>query len=124
LHILLHPHEIAKHLISSLAGVFESARILAQECSEKTRPPEPEDLRHLDHRARVILGLFAENEVLFASQVASELGLSERMARNLLSGWVKDGWLEAATPSRRARSYRLTANYRQYIGRLSEMDQK
>ncbi|MCX6680925.1 MAG: hypothetical protein NTX42_11275 [Methanothrix sp.] len=26
--------------------------------------------------------------------MAAELGLSERMARNLLKSWVEDGWLE------------------------------
>ena len=81
-----------------------------------------EELRRLDHRARVVLGLFAGRETIAASQVAAELGLSERMARNLLKDWVEDGWLEVADPSRRARSYRLSAKYRQYIGSLSAID--
>jgi DNA-binding transcriptional regulator PaaX len=80
---------------------------------------EPEDLRRLDHRARVVLGLFASKENITAPQVAAELGLSERMARNLLGSWVKDGWLVVTNPSRRARSYSLSAKYRQYIGSLS-----
>jgi hypothetical protein len=63
----------------------------------------PESIRLLDHRARVVLGL------------------SERMTRNLLKIWVADGWLETANQSRRARSYSLTAKYRQYIGSLSAM---
>jgi DNA-binding transcriptional regulator PaaX len=53
--------------------------------------------------------------------VAKELGLSERMDRNLLKGWVGDGWLEVTNPSRRARAYSLSAKYRQYIGSLSAM---
>ena len=53
--------------------------------------------------------------------MAKELGLSERMARNLLTGWVEDGWLEVTNPSRRARAYSLSAKYRQYIGSLSAM---
>jgi hypothetical protein len=32
---------------------------------------------------------------------------------------VQDGWIEIAAPSRRARSYRLSAGYRQLIGGLS-----
>ncbi|MFZ3148175.1 MAG: hypothetical protein WA137_03955 [Methanothrix sp.] len=51
--------------------------------------------------------------------MAAELRLSERMARNLLMAWVEDGWLEIADPSRRARSYSLSAKYQQYIGSLS-----
>ena len=52
---------------------------------------------------------------------AAENELRVRMTRNLLKDWVEDGWLEVANPSRRARSYRLSAKYRQYIGSLSAM---
>jgi len=69
-----------------------------------------------------VLGLFAGKETTTtASEAAEELGLSERMARNLLKDWVEDRWLEVSNPSRRARSYGLKALYRQYIGSLSAM---
>ena len=85
-------------------------------------PDKSEDLRRLDHRARLVLGLFASKETIAASQVAAELGLSEHMARNLLGTWVKDGWRIVIDPSRRARSCSLSAKYRQYIGSLSAID--
>ncbi len=87
--------------------VFEAVRLTAQKCAFEGRQAEPEELRRLDHRERVVLGLFASKETVTAPQVAAELGLSERMARNLLTDWVRDGWLEVADPSRRARSYSL-----------------
>jgi len=62
-----------------------------------------------------------DNCPIYFGGVAAERRLSERMARNLLKDWVKDGWLEVANPSRRARSYSLSAKYRQYIGSLSAM---
>ncbi len=93
-------------------------------CAEQGIPTELEDLRRLDHRARVVLGLFARKETITASEVAEELGLSERMARNLLKAWVEDGWMEVTNPSRRARAYSLSAKYRQYIGSLSAMPQE
>jgi len=108
-----------EYFISTLAAVFEAVRLTAQKCAFEGRQAEPEELRRLDHRERVVLGLFASKETVTAPQVAAELGLSERMARNLLTDWVKDGWLEVADPSRRARSYSLSAKYRQYIGSLS-----
>ena len=108
-----------EYFISTLAVVFEAVRLTAQKCAFEGRQAEPEELRRLDHRARVVLGLFAAKETVTAPQVAAELGLSERMARNLLTDWVRDGWLEVADPSRRARSYSLSAKYRQYIGSLS-----
>ncbi len=108
-----------EYFISTLAAVFEAVRLTAQKCAVEGLEEEPEDLRRLDHRARVVLGLFASKETITAPQVAAELGLSERMARNLLGTWVKDGWLVVTNPSRRARSYSLSAKYRQYIGSLS-----
>lgn len=108
-----------EYFISTLAAVFEAVRLTAQKCAVEGLEEEPEDLRRLDHRARVVLGLFASKENITAPQVAAELGLSERMARNLLGSWVKDGWLVVTNPSRRARSYSLSAKYRQYLGSLS-----
>jgi Fic family protein len=112
-----------EYFISTLAEIFEAVRQKAKKCGTISPQAEPEALRRLDHRARVVLGLFARNETITAPLVATELGLSERTARNLLGTWVNDGWLEVANPSRRARSYGLSAEYRQYIGSLSAMPQ-
>lgn len=111
-----------EYFISTLAEVFKAVRQKAQKCAEKGLPAELEELRRLDHRARVVLGLFAKKETITSADVAAELGISERMARNLLKGWTKDGWLEVADPSRRGRAYLLSAIYRQYIGSLSAMN--
>jgi len=112
-----------EYFISTLAAVFEAVRLSAQKCAVEGLEQEPDDLRRQDHRARVVLGLFAGKETITAPQVASELGLSERMARNLLKDWGEDEWLEITNPSRRARSYSLSAKYRQYIGSLSAIVQ-
>lgn len=82
---------------------------------------ESEDLRRLDQ------GWFSASlpylkEIITAPQVAAELDLSERMARNHLATWVKNGWLIVTNPSRPARSCSLSAKYRQYIGSLSAID--
>jgi len=110
-----------EYFVSSLAEVFEAVRRRAEKCAAVGVVVEPEALRRLDHRARTVLGLFAKMETITASDVAKELGLSERMARNLLVNWVEDGWLEMTNPSRRARAYGLSAKYRQYVGSLSAM---
>lgn len=108
-----------EYFISTLAEVFEAVRLRAQKCVVEGLQAEPEALRRLDHRARIVLGLVAAKGTITAPAVAAELGLSERMARNLLGAWVNDGWLQITNPSRRARSYSLSAEYRQYIGGLS-----
>ncbi|MCK9442833.1 MAG: hypothetical protein M0Q13_15600 [Methanothrix sp.] len=62
-----------------------------------------------------MLSLFVEKDRITAPQVAAELALSERMARNLLKGWMDDGWLEVADPPGGGGLTR----YRQFIGNTS-----
>ncbi len=69
-------------------------------------------LRSLDHRARRVLGLFSSQDLIRSSDAASLLGISVRQTRDLLTGWVADGWLEVADSSRRGRKYRLAEEYR------------
>jgi hypothetical protein len=54
-----------------------------------------EALRRLDHRARVVPGLFAGKETITAPQVAAELGPFREDGQEPISWpWVEDGWLE------------------------------
>lgn len=110
-----------EYFIKILADVFTSAKEEAIRYVQMGIPAEPEELRRLDHRARTVLGLFAKAEIIIAADVATALGLSVRMARLLLKGWVRDGWLIVENPSNRKRSYKLSAKYRQYIRSLSAM---
>lgn len=72
-------------------------------------------LRPLDHRARRVLGLFAAQEFIQSSDVANLLGISTRQARELLSKWVEQDWLEIADPSRRGRKYQLEKKYKNLL---------
>jgi Fic family protein len=112
-----------EYFLATLAETFESVRKEARRLVREGAPAEPEPLRALDRRARIVLGLFAKVPRVTAPEVAAALGLSERMARVLLTKWVEDGWLAVADPSRRNRAYELTAIYRQYIGNLSAMQE-
>jgi Fic family protein len=104
-----------------LARVFVLAREEALHLAEQPLLAEPEAMQRLDSRSRRVLALFASTDRITAGQVAETLGLSPRMARNLLQGWVEDGWLVVADPSKRKRAYSLSATYRQYIGSLTAM---
>ncbi len=110
-----------EYFIKTLAGVFVLAKDEALRCAREGVLVEPEEIRRLDRRARVVLALFAQTEHITATEVAKALGLSDRMARELLKEWVKAGWLIVAKPSKRARAYALSAAYRQFIGGLSAM---
>lgn len=105
-----------EYFVVLLSEVFTRAMDGALKYAKKGLPLEPEPLRRLDRRARVVLGLFAKKEIITTQEVAAALGLSERMARNLLRVWVKNGWIIVANPSNRARAYNLSANYRKFVG--------
>lgn len=112
------------YFVGLLAEVFRAAKEKALSMKDAPSGLEPEELRRLDHRARMVVGLFAKQDTITANQVAETLGLSERMARNLMQAWVGQGWLVIANASRRKRAYELSAIYRQFIGRLSAMPSK
>ena len=101
------------YFVGLLADVFRTAKDEALRLKETPPAAEPEIFRRLDHRARIVLGLFAKQETITATQVAELLGLSERMVRNLMQEWVAQGWLLVADDSRRKRAYKLSAIYRQ-----------
>lgn len=104
------------YFIKGMATVFES---VAEEIQKQSNPHISEGgqklLRNLDQRARRVLGLFVERELIQSVQVANLLGLSERQTRDLLTEWVKQGWIEVADPSRKARTYRLAKKYRKLM---------
>jgi len=102
-----------------LARVFTESKNEAVRLAKENVPAEPEELRLLDHRARIVLGLFATKEHITTTDVAAGLGLSPRMARELIREWVNQGWLIPNTTSRKNRQYVLSAIYRQFVGSLS-----
>jgi len=108
-----------EYFLQVLAAVFDTASKEALKAAGEGFVAEPEALRRLDPRARAVLGLFARQERVSGRDVAMTLGLSERMARELVRDWVEEGFLEIVDASRRARAYTLSAVYRQFIGNLS-----
>lgn len=103
-----------EYFLEGMAVVFE--RVAEQVRGEITGKEYDQEtlalLRSLDHRARRVLSLFTTQELIRSSEVASLLGISVRQTRDLLTGWVKDGWLVIADPSRRGRKYSLAEEYR------------
>jgi len=100
------------YFLKGMVVVFE--RVAEQVRGNMVEESEQESLvllQGLDHRARRVLGLFRTQATIQASDVANLRGISDRQARNLLTGWVQDGWLVMADPSRRGRKYRLEDEY-------------
>jgi Fic family protein len=100
------------YFLKGMAIVFERiAQEIEQLASGQEDDAALELLRPLDQRARRVLGLFIQQERIVSSNVATLLGISVRQARDLLTDWVAQGWLEVVDPSRRGRKYRLAEKY-------------
>lgn len=107
------------YFIQTVAQVFAAAKEEAVRLSQTGVPAEPDALRRLDARARVVLGQFGHTAQIKTPDVARVLGLSDRMARLRIQDWVQAGWLTMANSSNRGRAYSLAESYRQFIGSLS-----
>lgn len=104
------------YFLKGMSVVFEKvAEEVARHAEGKANNKHTELLRPLDHRARRILGLFANQDIVRSIDVANVLGISTRQARLLLSQWVQQGWIEITDPSRRGRKYQLTKSYRELV---------
>jgi Fic family protein len=108
-----------EYFLATLAAVFVAAKEEVLQIAQEELPPKPESLRRLDPRARAVLALFAHQDRIGASDAARLLGLSDRTARLLIKRWTEEGWLVVSDPSRKGRTYELSATYRQLIGNLS-----
>jgi Fic family protein len=127
--LVTHPHhnyyegrisaDITQWLFYFLKGVasdFEMVASLVRQSASQAAPSQDPFLRTLDRRGRIVLGLFIQKDEITSADVARMLGLSLRQVRELLSGWVSQGWLQTSDPSRKGRKYILSADYRRLIG--------
>lgn len=105
-----------EYFTALLSKVFKQVRNEAVHYTKKEITVGAEELRRLDHRARIVLSLFSKKELITSRDVAEALSLSSRMARVLLQKWVQDGWLVMIDTANRSRSYGLSAKYRQFVG--------
>lgn len=90
-----------------MAQVFRRVADEVRARASQPMAPEPPELRRLDRRARLALGLFTRQDLVTNAQIAKALGLSPRTVRDLIAGW-----LEVADAARKTRRYRLSAKYR------------
>lgn len=111
-----------EYFLSILSGVFKEVKQSAERSVSEGKTVEPEHIRRLDRRSRIILLLFTDRETITSAQAAQAMGLSVRMARVLIQGWVETGLLVTAAEAKRNRAYGLSAIYRQYLNGLTAME--
>jgi len=101
------------YFVELLAGVFEAA---GKEMLTEEATIDPVLLRKLDHRQRIVVDMLAVKDSLSVRELSVNLGLSDRMVRNLVKKWIEEGFLRVINPSNKNRKYGLSEIYRQFIG--------
>ena len=112
------------YFLRSMAEVFRRVADEVRAQAETPTLPEAPELQRLDRRARIVLGMFTQRETLTTAEIARALGLSPRTARDLVAGWLADDRLEVKDPARRSRRYRLSTEYRRFVGGITAEAQR
>jgi Fic family protein len=101
-----------EYFCAGTAESFEHVRKRAQEAAGSGVEDSSPWLRKLDPRQRKALELFRLSDAITSSDVAMLFTVSQRAARNLLTGWVEQGFLLVADPAKKSRKYGLANEFR------------
>jgi Fic family protein len=101
-----------QYFCEGAADSFENARKRAQEAAGTGVEDISPWLRKLDPRQRKSLELFRHSDAITSRDIAKLFTLSQRAARNLLAGWVEQGFVLVADPAKKSRKYRLANEFR------------
>jgi Fic family protein len=100
-----------EYFCEGVADSFESVKRRAQEAVGSGARDRSDALRRLDPRQRRALELFRDSSAIDSRQVEMLFGVSQRAARNILTAWVRDGFVTVTDPARRSRKYGLAAEF-------------
>jgi Fic family protein len=100
------------YFCQGVAESFENVKKRVQEAAKVRDPDDSSHLRRLDPRQRKALELFRRSEAITSNDVARLFAISQRMARNLLRGWVKKGFVKMLDPARRSRKYAMGSKFK------------
>jgi Fic family protein len=104
-----------EYFCEGMAESFETVRKRAEETAGAGAKDASRLLRGLDPRQRKALGLFHRSDAITSHDVEKLLGLSQRMARNLLTAWVAAGFIVVSDQARKSRKYALSPEFRELV---------
>jgi Fic family protein len=100
-----------EYFCEGAAESFENARRRAQAAAGGRVVDQSQALRRLEPRMRRALELFLEREAITSREVELVFGISQRAARDVLSGWVREGFVVVRDPARKSRRYGLGGEF-------------
>jgi Fic family protein len=101
-----------EYFCEGMAESFERVKARAQEAAGSGSQDYSPLLRSLDPRQRKALALFRDSDTITSRDIEKLFGISQRTARNLLSGWTEGGFLAVVDPAKKSRKYGLVYEFR------------
>ena len=105
------------YFISGMLDAFKHVKARTEEAQNQGAKDKSAFMRHLTPRQRKVLTLFEEQATITAKDVAELFNFSDRSARTLCSTLVDEKFLIVADKANKTRTYRLSAEYEELIGR-------
>src|ERR1700730_4019187 len=99
------------YFVEGMASSFEKVEAQARAEAGRGSSDQTKVLRNLDARQRKVLTLFEQSREVTAKEIGSLCGIQPRTTTQLCRRWVEAGFLEPVNTSKRARRYRLRADY-------------
>ena len=96
-----------------MAESFERVKKRAEEAAGSGAQDSSHLLRRLDPRQRRALALFKDSETITSRDIEKLFSISQRTARDLLSGWEEGGFLVVADPAKKSRKYGLAGEFKE-----------
>ncbi len=100
-----------EYFCAGMADSFESVKFRTLEAAQAGQQDQSRLLRRLDTRQRKTLALFKSSINITSRDVALLFGISERAARNLLTSWVDNGFLQILDAAKKSRKYGLSSEF-------------
>ena len=100
-----------RYFVEGMAISYQKVEAQARAESGRGGSDQTRVLRRLDSRQRRALELFERSQEVTAKEIGDLFGLQSRAAAVLCQSWVEDEFLIISNPSKKARRYRLAAEY-------------
>ncbi|MDB6036699.1 MAG: hypothetical protein JWM99_540 [Verrucomicrobiales bacterium] len=101
-----------EYFCEGMAESFERVKARAREAAGTDSQDYSPLLRILDPRQRKALALFRDSDTITSRDIEKLFGISQRTARNLLTGWTEGGFLVVADPAKKSRKYGMAYEFR------------